>query len=81
MKILDVVIEVRDARIINATTHPLIKEWLAERKNKKHILILNRLDMISANDKHSWSQYFKSKKQDFFWTIGNESQVGFVRFT
>eukprot|EP00210_Caulerpa_lentillifera_P005210 g4977.t1 len=74
LKILDVIIEVRDARIINATTHPLIQEWLEVRKNKKHILLLNRLDMISAIDKQSWDQYFKSKEQDFFWTIGNESQ-------
>jgi len=75
VKVLDVVIEVRDARIVNATTHPAIKEWLKNRDSKKHILLLNRVDMISPKDKKAWDHYLKYEGIDFHWTVGNESQV------
>ena len=74
-QVLDVVIEVRDARIVRATTHPAIEEWLKNRDNKRHILILNRVDMISANDKRAWERYLHYENIKFFWTKGNESQV------
>ena len=74
-QVLDVVIEVRDARIIRATTHPAIKEWLRNRNNKRHILVLNRVDMISSNDKRAWERYLHYENIEFFWTIGNDSQV------
>ncbi|XXG65171.1 hypothetical protein AAC387_Pa05g2942 [Persea americana] len=55
LKLMDVVIEVRDARIPLATSHPLMDSWLG---NRKRILVLNREDMISTADRNAWSNYF-----------------------
>ncbi|KDO68733.1 hypothetical protein CISIN_1g016762mg [Citrus sinensis] len=55
LKLMDVVIEVRDARIPLSTTHPLMDQWLG---NRKRILVLNREDMISMADRNAWATYF-----------------------
>ncbi|XVF80429.1 hypothetical protein PTKIN_Ptkin15bG0072000 [Pterospermum kingtungense] len=55
LKLMDVVIEVRDARIPLSTTHPQMDLWLG---NRKRILVLNREDMISAADRNAWAMYF-----------------------
>ncbi|KAJ0973217.1 hypothetical protein J5N97_021176 [Dioscorea zingiberensis] len=55
LKLMDVVIEVRDARIPMATSHPLMDSWLG---NRKKILVLNREDMISTADRNAWATYF-----------------------
>ncbi len=44
LKKVDVVLEVRDARIPLASHHPDVRKWIGE---KRRILILNRVDMIS----------------------------------
>ncbi|TYI55376.1 hypothetical protein E1A91_D11G137200v1 [Gossypium mustelinum] len=46
LKLIDVVIEVRDARIPLSTTHP------------QRILVLNREDMISTADRNAWAMHF-----------------------
>ncbi|XP_054782138.1 DAR GTPase 3, chloroplastic isoform X2 [Prosopis cineraria] len=55
LKLMDVVIEVRDARIPMSTSHPQMDLWLG---NKKRILVLNREDMISTADRNAWATYF-----------------------
>ncbi|KAJ6920466.1 hypothetical protein NC651_014146 [Populus alba x Populus x berolinensis] len=55
LKLMDVVIEVRDARIPLSTTHPQMDVWLG---NRKRILVLNREDMISKADRNAWATYF-----------------------
>ncbi|KAK1559052.1 hypothetical protein Q3G72_010062 [Acer saccharum] len=55
LKLMDVVIEVRDARIPLSTTHPQMDAWLG---NRKRILVLNREDMISTADRNAWATYF-----------------------
>nr|XP_009414621.1 PREDICTED: DAR GTPase 3, chloroplastic [Musa acuminata subsp. malaccensis] len=55
LKLMDVVIEVRDARIPMATSHPQMDSWLGTRKK---ILVLNREDMISAADRNAWATFF-----------------------
>ncbi|CAK7346595.1 unnamed protein product [Dovyalis caffra] len=56
LKLMDVVIEVRDARIPLSTTHPQEMDlWLG---NRKRILVLNREDMISKADRNAWATYF-----------------------
>lgn len=52
---MDVVIEVRDARIPLSTSHPQMDSWLG---NRKRILVLNREDMISSADQNAWATYF-----------------------
>ncbi|CAA0816716.1 DAR GTPase 3- chloroplastic [Striga hermonthica] len=55
LKLMDVVIEVRDARIPMSTTHPLMDSWLG---NRKRIIVLNREDMISIADRNAWASYY-----------------------
>lgn len=58
LKRVDVVLEVRDARIPVATNHPMVKHWIGE---KSRILVLNRVDMISSEARHQWQAWFKSQ--------------------
>ncbi|XP_075507640.1 DAR GTPase 3, chloroplastic [Primulina tabacum] len=55
LKLMDVVIEVRDARIPMSTSHPQMDSWLG---NRKRIVVLNREDMISTADRNSWANYY-----------------------
>lgn len=82
---MDVVIEVRDARIPMATSHPQVASmsiflfgrvpdfgimytfffldfWIQQMDlwlgNRKKILVLNREDMISNEDRNAWASYF-----------------------
>ncbi|XP_052728360.1 DAR GTPase 3, chloroplastic isoform X1 [Vigna angularis] len=55
LKLMDVVIEVRDGRIPMSTSHPQMDIWLG---NRKRILVLNREDMISTADRNAWADYF-----------------------
>ena len=43
LKLVDVVLEVRDMRIPLATDHPKVTEWVG---SKTRVLVLNRMDMI-----------------------------------
>ncbi|KAJ7977401.1 GTPase [Quillaja saponaria] len=58
LKLMDVVIEVRDARIPMSTSHPQMDLWLG---NRKRVLVLNREDMISSADRNAWATYFASQ--------------------
>ncbi|KAJ6798431.1 DAR GTPase 3, chloroplastic [Iris pallida] len=55
LKLMDVVVEVRDARIPLATSHPQMDLWLG---NRRRVLVLNREDMISTDDRNAWATYF-----------------------
>jgi len=61
---VDLVIEVRDARIPLATGHPHLDRWV---KGKQHLLVINRRDMITAEAREAWQQWFKSKGQATVW--------------
>ena len=64
VKKVDVVLEVRDARIPFATYHPLLATWIG---NKPKLLILNRVDMIPPTVRELWTQWFISQgEQPFF---------------
>ncbi|XP_010691879.1 DAR GTPase 3, chloroplastic isoform X2 [Beta vulgaris subsp. vulgaris] len=55
LKLMDVVVEVRDARIPMSTSHPQMDLWIG---NRKRILVLNREDMISTSDRNAWAAHF-----------------------
>ena len=61
---VDLVIEVRDARIPLATSHPHLNRWL---KGKQHLLVINRRDMVTAEARESWQQWFKGQGQRTVW--------------
>lgn len=68
---VDVVLEVRDARIPLASHHPQIKEWIGE---KPHILVLNREDMISETMKNEWYEWFRNQGETLFFTNAKDGK-------
>jgi ribosome biogenesis GTPase A len=62
---VDLVLEVRDARIPNASAHPKVSEWIGD---KPRILILNRMDLITTPARDNWRDYFKDQGETPFFT-------------
>ena len=58
MKLVDVVIELLDARIPKSSRNPDIQGML---KNKKKIVILNKSDLADEKETKKWIEYFKKK--------------------
>ncbi|OUL34164.1 ribosome biogenesis GTPase YlqF [Nostoc sp. T09] len=71
LKRVDVVLEVRDARIPLATHHPQIGEWVG---NKTRLLVLNRVDMISPQVRSLWGDYFKRQGEVAYFTNAQHGQ-------
>ncbi len=61
---VDLILEVRDARIPLSTSHPNLNKWI---KNKKHLLIINRRDMILEASLNIWDKWFRVQGQKPFW--------------
>ena len=61
---VDLVIEVRDARIPLATSHPRLQRWIG---NKQHLLVINRVDMIPAPVRQAWTAWFRAQEQTCWW--------------
>ncbi|MDX2254407.1 MAG: ribosome biogenesis GTPase YlqF [Pseudanabaenaceae cyanobacterium bins.39] len=70
LKLVDVVIEVRDARILQSSQHPKIQQWV---EGKSHILVCNRVDAISAHAKAQWLRWFTEQERLAFFT---DAQAG-----
>jgi len=66
---VDLVIEVRDARIPLATGHPRLQRWI---KGKQHLLVINRRDMVSAEARLAWDQWFRAAGQTPWWCDAKE---------
>lgn len=58
LKIIDIVVELLDARIPISSRNPDIEEIT---KNKKKIIVLNKCDLADEKENDRWLQYFKSK--------------------
>ena len=63
LKKVDVVLEVRDARIPFATYHPLLATWIG---TKSKLTIFNRVDMIPPTVKESWIEWFKAQGEQIY---------------
>jgi ribosome biogenesis GTPase A len=61
---VDLVIEVRDARIPLATGHPRLQRWI---QGKQHLLVLNRRDMVSSVAQHHWDYWFRQAGHNPWW--------------
>ena len=61
---VDLVIEVRDARIPLATGHPRLQRWI---RGKQHLLVLNRRDMLPAAAREAWDAWFRAAGQPVWW--------------
>lgn len=71
LKKVDVVFEVRDARIPLATQHPQMAQWLV---NKDRVLVLNRVDMIPPSVQQAWVEWFKAQGERPYFTNANQGQ-------
>ncbi|KAF6256390.1 P-loop containing nucleoside triphosphate hydrolase protein [Scenedesmus sp. NREL 46B-D3] len=65
LKMVDVVLEVRDARIPQSTCHPQVPLWIG---SKPRLVVINRQDMIAKADRAAWDKHFTSTA--VFWTDG-----------
>lgn len=70
LKLVDVVLEVRDARIPRSSSNPRIPEWT---QGKHHLCILNRIDTISPQFLQQWYGWFQSQGRVVF---GTNAQTG-----
>ncbi|MEA5478355.1 ribosome biogenesis GTPase YlqF [Pseudanabaena galeata UHCC 0370] len=70
LKLVDVVIEVRDSRILMSSKHPKIEKWV---EGKSHILVCNRIDAISSTVKTQWMRWFTEQERMAYFT---DAQAG-----
>lgn len=61
---VDLVLEVRDARIPLATGHPRLSRWI---QGKPHLLVLNRIDMVPVEARLAWEAWFRQHEQMALW--------------
>ncbi|MCT7949418.1 ribosome biogenesis GTPase YlqF [Ancylothrix sp. C2] len=71
LKRVDVVLEVRDARIPLATQHPQIETWVG---GKSRVLVINRLDMIPPGVRQNWEKWFRSEGGTAYFTDAQNGQ-------
>jgi len=57
IKLVDVVIELIDARIPNASRNPIIEELS---KNKHHIIVMNKSDLADDSVNADWKKFFEA---------------------
>ena len=55
-KLVDIVIELRDARMPLASANPLLEELA---RNKKRLIILNKADMADEEENRKWLSFFE----------------------
>ena len=64
---VDLVIEVRDARIPLATGHPRLARWI---RGRPHLLVLNRVDQVPPALRQAWTAWFRAREQSLWWCDG-----------
>lgn len=69
LHLVDVVIEVVDARIPISSRNPLIQDIA---KNKQHLIILNKADLADPTQTNKWIDYFKNNGNPY--TISFDAQ-------
>ncbi|MEQ8386538.1 MAG: ribosome biogenesis GTPase YlqF [Coleofasciculus sp. A1-SPW-01] len=71
LKRVDVVLEVRDARIPLTTHHPQTAEWVG---NKSRILVINRMDLITPKTQQLWTSWFQEQGETPYWTNAQQGK-------
>jgi len=71
LKRVDVILEVRDARIPLATNHPQMKTWVGE---KARVLVINRMDMIPTQVRQGWEKWFEAQGEIPYFTNSQHGQ-------
>lgn len=57
LKLVDVVIELRDARIVRSSANPILQELIGK---KPHLIALNKIDLADNKVNKAWEAYFNS---------------------
>lgn len=65
LKKVDVILEVRDARIPLATYHPQMPTWVG---SKAKVLVINRMDMIGPQLRNRWEDWFEAQGETAYFT-------------
>lgn len=71
LKLVDVVLEVLDARIPLASHHPRVNHWIG---SKPRLLVLNRVDMIPESARQQWVSWFKSQGETIYFTNAKQGE-------
>jgi len=71
LKRVDVVLEVRDARIPLSTHHPQTSQWVG---SKTKVLVLNRMDMISPAARQLWKSWYKEQEETPYFTNAQQGK-------
>jgi ribosome biogenesis GTPase A len=71
LKRVDVVLEVRDARIPLSTHHPQTSQWVG---NKARVLIVNRVDMITPAARQLWTSWFQEQGEMPYFTNAQQGK-------
>ena len=58
LKLIDVVVEILDARIPKSSRNPDIAEWT---KNKNKVIVLNKSDLSDEKLNNEWINYYKKQ--------------------
>ena len=75
LKIIDLVIEILDARIPVSSKNPDISHLA---KSKKKITVLNKVDLIDSKELKKWEDYFlKNRVSDYFVALSVEKGTNF----
>jgi ribosome biogenesis GTPase A len=71
LKRVDVVLEVRDARIPISTHHSQISQWMG---SKAKVLVLNRVDMILPAVRQEWTSWFQQQGETPYFTNAQQGK-------
>ncbi len=71
LKLIDVVIEILDARIPVSSQNPDIKSIISR---KKKIILLNKCDLADEKETKKWQEYFKSQNQETVLVNSNDGK-------
>src|SRR4028118_2350353 len=71
LKRVDVVLEVRDARIPLSTHHPQAAQWVA---GKTRVLVLNRVDMITPAVRQLWMAWYQEQGETPYFTNAQQGK-------
>lgn len=71
LKRVDVVLDVRDARIPLATHHPQLSQWAG---SKSRVLVVNRMDAIAPAAKKVWESWFQHQGETPYFTNAQQGQ-------
>lgn len=58
LKLIDVVVEILDARIPKSSQNPDLQEWI---KNKKKVIVLNKSDLAENIKNKQWIKYYQKQ--------------------